>query len=142
MLEVKQIEKGIVIDHIKSGNGLKIFNKLMLNKSKKPIVLLMNVESKLLGKKDIIKIENSFDIDLNLLGLLDDNITVNYIENGKLTLKKKITIPKEVKGLIKCKNPRCITNSDSYVEPLFKLLSKDTLEYKCSFCEEITKYEL
>lgn len=142
MLEVKQIQNGIVIDHIQSGNGLKIFNKLMLNKSENPVVLLMNVESKVLGKKDIIKIENSLDVDLNLLGLIDDNITINYIENGKLIKKEKVTIPSNVKDLIKCKNPRCITNSDNYVKPSFKLVSKETLEYRCNYCEEITKYEL
>lgn len=142
MLEVKQIQNGIVIDHIKSGNGLKIFNKLKLYKTESPVVLLMNVESKLLGKKDIIKIENTFDIDLNLLGLIDENISINFIKDGKLIDKKKVAIPEKVKGLIECKNPRCITNSDDYMKPTFILISKEKLEYKCSFCDEITKYKL
>ncbi|RKD20886.1 aspartate carbamoyltransferase regulatory subunit [Caminicella sporogenes DSM 14501] len=142
MLEVKQIENGIVIDHIKSGNGLKIFNKLLLHESENPVVLLMNVESKALGRKDIIKIENTLDVDLNLLGLIDENITINYIKNGKLYKKEKVSIPTNIKSLIKCKNPRCITNSDIYAKPSFKLISKENLEYKCLYCEEITKYEL
>ncbi len=141
MLEVKQIENGIVIDHIKSGKGIIIFNKLMLQTSNKPVVLLMNVESKALGRKDIIKIENTLDVDLKLLGLIDENITLNYIKDGKLCKKEKVSIPIEVNSLIKCKNPRCITNSDSYVESSFTLVSKDNLEYRCSYCEEITKYE-
>ncbi|MCG8539649.1 MAG: aspartate carbamoyltransferase regulatory subunit [Clostridia bacterium] len=142
MLEVKQIQNGIVIDHIKSGNGLKIFNKLELNKTNSPVVLLMNVESKLLGKKDIIKIENTFDVDLNLLGLIDENISINFIKDGKVIDKKKVVVPEEVTGLVTCKNPRCITNSDDYLKPTFNLMSRENLEYKCSFCDEITKYKI
>lgn len=142
MLEVKQIQNGIVIDHIKSGNGLKIFNKLELNKTNSPVVLLMNVESKLLGKKDIIKIENTFDVDLNLLGLIDENISINFIKDGKVIDKKKVVVPEEVTGLVTCKNPRCITNSDDYLKPTFNLMSREKLEYKCSFCDEITKYKI
>ena len=142
MLEVKQIKNGIVIDHIKSGNGLKIFNKLELYKANSPVVLLMNVESNLLGKKDIIKIADTFDVDLNLLGLIDENISINFIKDGKVIDKKKVVTPKEVKGLIKCKNPRCITNSDDYVKPTFVLVSKEKFEYKCDFCDEITRYKL
>ncbi len=142
MLEVKQIQNGIVIDHIKSGNGLKIFNKLELNKTNSPVVLLMNVESKLLGKKDIIKIENTFDVDLNLLGLIDENISINFIKDGKVIDKKKVVVPEEVTGLVTCKNPRCITNSDDYLKPTFSLMSRENLEYKCSFCDEITKYKI
>ncbi len=142
MLEVKQIKSGVVIDHISAGNGLKIFNKLKLNKTDNSVVLLMNVESKLLGKKDIIKIENTHDLDVDLLGLIDDNITITYIENSEVVRKRKVFIPKKVKGLIKCTNPRCITNSDSYIEPSFTLLSEKSLEYNCSYCDEITKYKL
>ncbi|SHJ72532.1 aspartate carbamoyltransferase regulatory subunit [Paramaledivibacter caminithermalis] len=142
MLEVKQIQNGIVIDHIKSGNGLKIFNKLQLYKAESPVVLLINVESKLLGKKDIIKIENTFDVDLNLLGLIDENISINFIKDGRVIDKKKVIIPERVTGLITCKNPRCITNSDDYMQPTFTLISKEKLEYKCNFCDEITKYKI
>lgn len=142
MLEVKQIFNGIVIDHIKSGNGLKIFNKLELFKADSPVVLLINVESKQLGKKDIIKIENTFDVDLNLLGLIDENISINFIKDGKVIDKKKVVMPAEVSGLITCKNPRCITNSDDYVKPTFKLVSREKLEYKCNFCDEITRYKI
>ncbi|MCT4562894.1 MAG: aspartate carbamoyltransferase regulatory subunit [Maledivibacter sp.] len=142
MLEVKQIKNGIVIDHIKSGNGLKIFNKLQLYKAESPVVLLINVESKILGKKDIIKIENTFDVDLNLLGLIDENISINFIKNGKVIDKKKVVIPEKVEGLLTCKNPRCITNSDDYMKPTFELVSREKLEYRCSFCDEITKYKI
>lgn len=143
MLEVRGIQNGIVIDHIKAGNGIKLFNKLMSNKTKEASVLLMNVESKALGKKDIIKLENVFEIDLNLLGLIDKNITVSIIRDAKVVEKKTAQIPMEVRGLFPCNNVRCITNSDSYAETHFKLYdSNGSAEYICEYCEEITKYKL
>ncbi len=142
MLEVKGIENGVVIDHISVGNGLKIFNLLFAD-SDNPVVLLMNVASKAIGKKDIIKIENVFDVDLNVLGLIDPKITVNVIKNNTLVDKVKATIPKTIKGGLKCQNPRCITHSDDYAIPEFKLLKANgKMEYECSYCEEITVYKI
>ncbi|MBU1082757.1 MAG: aspartate carbamoyltransferase regulatory subunit [Spirochaetes bacterium] len=142
MLEVKGIENGIVIDHINAGNGLKIFN-LLFSETEQPVVLLMNVKSELLGRKDIIKIENTKEVDLNLLGLIDQNITVNVIENNQLKNKLKATIPRVIKGGIKCQNPRCITHTDDYAIPEFTLVKANgKLEYECSYCEEITVYKL
>lgn len=141
MLEVKGIKDGIVIDHIKAGNGLKLFNQLNLDKIDCPVVLVMNVDSKNLTKKDIIKIEDKFDLDLDKLGLIDSNITVNIIKDDRVVDKKNVSIPKEITGTFKCSNPRCITNADDYVAPSFKLIdSSGTPEYLCEYCEEITKY--
>ncbi len=109
MLEVAGIKRGIVIDHISSGKGLKIFQKLNLDKMNTPVVLLINVSSNRLGRKDIIKIQEHIDVDLTMLGLIDQNITVNIIEDEKIVEKVKINIPKKVIGLFTCKNPRCIT---------------------------------
>lgn len=142
MLEVKGIQNGIVLDHIASGNGLKVFDKLQLAKVESPVVLLMNVESKQLGRKDIIKIENTFDVDLTILGLIDSNISVCIIKEGRVVEKKKVVLPTTIHGLITCKNPRCITNHDDYIQPTFKLVSESPLEYMCSYCEEITRYSL
>ena len=142
MLEVASIKKGIVLEHISSGNGLKIFNKLMLDQVNYPVVLLMNVSSKNMKRKDIIKIENSIDIDLDFLGLIDQNITVNVIENNRIISKNKVNLPQKIKGLFSCHNPRCITNFDDYVKPTFRLVSETSMEYQCSYCEEITKYKL
>ena len=141
MLEVNGIANGIVLDHMKAGLGLVVFNKLVEGKIDHPVVLLMNVSSQAMGKKDIIKIENTFDVDLNILGLIDENITVNIIKDGKLFEKQDVVIPAKLKGYIKCKNPRCISHFDNYVEPEFTLYNKEALEYVCSFCDEITKYE-
>lgn len=143
MLTVNSINCGIVIDHITAGNGIKIFEKLKLGEVNFPVVLLINVSSNKLGKKDIIKIENKIDVDLTMLGLIDPNITVNIIENNKTVNKMSIKIPKEVQGLFKCKNPRCVSNFDEYVSPKFKLAhSNGKIHYRCSYCEELTTYSI
>ncbi|SNS00154.1 aspartate carbamoyltransferase regulatory subunit [Anaerovirgula multivorans] len=142
MLKVTSIQKGIVIDHITSGKGLKIFQKLNLDKMDTPVVLLMNVPSQKLGKKDIIKIQDYVDIDFTILGLIDPNITINIIEDDRIVNKKDIVIPKKVTGMIKCKNPRCITSIDDYVEPEFTLVPNGKIQYRCSYCEELTEYKL
>jgi aspartate carbamoyltransferase regulatory subunit len=140
MLEVHSIQRGIVLDHIVAGNGLKIFNKLMLDKVDYSVFLLMNVPSQSMGKKDVIKIENKIDIDLDFLGLMDHHITVNIIEDSQIIQKRKLAIPEKVHGLLSCHNPRCITNSDDYAQSDFQLVSADKLEYRCGYCEEITRY--
>jgi aspartate carbamoyltransferase regulatory subunit len=141
MLSVAGIEQGIVIDHIKAGNGLKIIEKLGLGSVEFPVVLLMNVDSDKLDKKDIIKIENAFELDLTMLGLIDPDLTVNIIENGMKVKKYKLSTPLHIKGLFDCQNPRCITNHDIYAEPTFTLVDAKTLKYKCNFCEDFTYYK-
>lgn len=141
MLTVNSINYGIVIDHIAAGNGIKIFEKLKLGEVNFPVVLLINVPSSKLGRKDIIKIENKIDVDLTMLGLIDPDITVNIIENDKIVNKMNINIPEEVQGLFKCKNPRCVSNFDEYVSPKFRLAhSNGKIYYRCSYCEELTSY--
>lgn len=143
MLNVNSINCGIVIDHITAGKGLKIFEKLKLGEADFPVVLLMNVSSNKLGRKDIIKIENEIDVDLTMLGLIDPNITVNIIENDKIVNKMNIKIPQEVQGMFKCKNPRCVSNFDEYVSPKFSLAhSNGKILYKCDYCEELTSYTI
>ncbi len=143
MLKVDSIHYGIVIDHITPGKGKKIFDKLNLGEVNYPVVLLSNVSSRKLGKKDIIKIENKIDVDMTMLGLIDPNITINIVENDEIVSKMKVKIPDEVQGLFKCKNPRCISNSEENIKPLFKLVkSNGSIEYCCEYCEEWTTYSL
>lgn len=143
MLTVNSINCGIVIDHITAGNGIKIFEKLKLSDVNFPVVLLINVSSSKLGRKDIIKIENKIDVDLTMLGLIDPGISVNIIENNKIVNKMNTNIPKEVQGLFKCKNPRCVSNFDEYASPKFQLdHSNGKIHYKCSYCEELTTYSI
>lgn len=143
MLKVDSIHYGIVIDHITPGKGKKIFDKLNLGEADFPVVLLRNVSSGKLGKKDIIKIENKIDIDMTMLGLIDQNITINIVESDEIVNKMKVEIPEIVQGLFKCKNPRCISNAEEYVIPRFRLArSNGTIEYCCEYCEEWTSYSL
>lgn len=142
MLKVTGIQKGIVIDHISKGNGIKIFEKLNLAKVNYPVVLLINVSSKKLGQKDIIKIQDNVDIDFTMLGLIDPNATVNIIKDEKIVSKMSLEIPKEVTGLFQCKNPRCVTSIDDYAISKFTLMKNGKIQYRCNYCEELTEYKL
>lgn len=142
MLTVTGIENGIVIDHITAGNGLKIFNRLKFDRIAAPVVLLMNVNSDVLGKKDIIKVQDHVDIDIDVLGLIDQNATVNIIQDGEIVSKTKVEIPKKIKGLFQCKNPRCITTVDDYAISEFTLVPNGKIQYRCNYCEELTEYKL
>ncbi|MBC7222242.1 aspartate carbamoyltransferase regulatory subunit [Candidatus Bipolaricaulota bacterium] len=136
MLRVEPIQKGIVLDHIRAGMGMRIFQELGLGEKGLTVALLMNVPSTKLGRKDMIKITGVLDLDLTKLGLLDPGITVNYIEGGMVVRKVKPGLPERVVGLIRCRNPRCITSTESYVAPEFTLVNPAAKEYRCAFCGE------
>ena len=139
MLEVTKIKKGIVIDHIKSGLGYEIFNYLGLSKVDFPVALIMNVDSKKLGKKDIIKIANGIDIDFKVLGLLAPSITINVVDDEKIIDKVKLELPELVENVIKCKNPRCITSVERDIHHVFRLSDKEKGTYRCVYCDEENK---
>lgn len=141
MLTISGIKKGIVIDHIKAGEGIKIFNFLNLDTEKHRVALLMNVESHKMGFKDIIKIENELNIDLDVLGLFSQDITINIIKNEKIIKKMHLNIPQKISGIVKCKNPRCITSVEKEINNSFILLDKNTKEYSCEYCSDILKVE-
>ncbi len=137
MLTITSIHKGIVIDHIKAGMGIKIFHNLNLDKADYKVALIMNVPSQKMGKKDIIKIENETDIDYAVLGLIDPIIRVNIIEEEKITEKRNLQLPDRVVNIITCKNPRCITSIEKYVDHAFYLSDKSKGEYRCLYCDEV-----
>lgn len=139
MVMINSIKKGIVIDHISAGLGIKIFNYLKLDKANYTVALIMNASSEKKGKKDIIKIENVLDIDYTVLGLLDPSITINIIEGELIKEKIQLQLPEKVTNVIKCKNPRCVTSVENYVPHIFHLVDADKGEYRCSYCDEITK---
>lgn len=141
MLSINSIKKGIVIDHIKAGCGIKIFELLELKDVDYTVALIMNVDSKKFGKKDLIKIENTIDIDLNILSLLDKNITINIIEDEKIKEKKRLIVPKTITSIITCNNPRCITTSERHIGHKLTLVDKDEMSYKCDYCEHIYRLE-
>lgn len=136
MLEITSIKNGIVIDHIKSGYGIKIFNYLKLNNVDYSVALIMNAQSKKLGKKDIIKIENKLQLDFTVLGFIDPNITINIIKDEVIEKKLKLKLPKTIKNVIKCKNPRCITSVEENIPQEFYLADEEIGEYRCAYCDE------
>lgn len=139
MLNISGIENGYVIDHIQAGKSLVIYNLLNLAEYDGQVAIIKNARSKKQGLKDIIKIEGLVDIDLNLLGFLDDNITINVIKNGAIIEKRKLTLPEKIIGLAKCRNPRCITSVEQGLKQEFILTDPENKVYRCRYCEE--KYE-
>jgi aspartate carbamoyltransferase regulatory subunit len=137
MLNIDEIKNGIVIDHIRAGQGIKIFNWLGLDKSPYNVAFVVNASSKRLDRKDIIKIDNTITINFDLLGLIDPNITVNIIENEKITEKIKLKLPDRVEDVLICKNPRCITSTEKYLPHIFHLENPELKTYRCEYCDEI-----
>lgn len=135
MLKINGIAKGIVIDHIKAGLGYKIFKELKLNEADYTTALIKNVSSSKLGKKDLIKIDNVINLDLDVLGLIDPDLTITIIENQEIKEKIKLELPKKVKGILTCKNPRCVSTLEPNEEITFILVDKETREYKCEYCD-------
>jgi aspartate carbamoyltransferase regulatory subunit len=137
MLNVDQIRNGIVIDHIKAGQGIRIFNWLGLGKAPYNVAFVVNANSNRTGRKDIIKIDNTIEINFDILGLIDPNITVNIIENGEITEKIKLQLPDRVVDVLVCKNPRCVTSTEK-VPHIFHLDDRKKKTYRCEYCDEIT----
>jgi aspartate carbamoyltransferase regulatory subunit len=137
MLNIEKIRNGIVIDHIKSGQGIRLFNWLGLDKAPYTVAFVVNASSRHMGRKDIIKIDNTITINFDLLGLIDPNITVNIIENEKISEKIKLKLPEKVENVILCKNPRCITSTEKYVPHIFHLENPEQRTYRCEYCDEI-----
>jgi len=138
MLQITSIEKGIVIDHIPAGYGIKLFHYLKLDKAKYTVALINNAYSeKMGGRKDIIKINNEIDLDVDFLGLINPNITINVIENNVIVKKVKLKVPEKVLNVIQCKNPRCVTSVEKYADHVFHLVDPDKRSYRCDYCDDI-----
>jgi aspartate carbamoyltransferase regulatory subunit len=137
MLNIDEIKNGIVIDHIKAGLGIRIFNWLNLDKTPYTVAFIANATSGKSGRKDIIKIDNTISIDLGVLGLIDPNITVNIIENERVTNKIKLQLPEKVENVLICKNPRCISSTEKYITHVFHLENTEHRTYRCEYCDEI-----
>ncbi len=132
---IGQIKNGIVLDHITAGMGMELYHMLSLDKLACQVALIKNAESKKMGKKDIIKIDEEIDIDLDALGFIDANITVNIIRDGKLLKRTHLEIPERVTNILKCKNPRCITTTEQELPHVFKLVDREKKVYRCIYCE-------
>jgi aspartate carbamoyltransferase regulatory subunit len=136
MLNIGGLNQGIVIDHIEAGGAMKIYSYLNLEKLDCRVAIIKNAKSNKMGKKDIIKIEDQLDIDFDILGVLDRNITVNIIEEGKIVEKRNLKLPEKVTNIIKCKNPRCITSIEQELLHSFRLTDKEKGVYRCIYCEQ------
>ncbi len=137
MLNVGQLNNGFVLDHIEAGKSMMIYHNLGLDKLDCQVAIIKNARSNKMGRKDIIKIEAALDtVDLDVLGFIDHNITVNLIKDGEIVEKKRLSLPLEITDVIKCKNPRCITSVEQELKHVFILTDPDKQVYRCKYCEE------
>ena len=137
MLNVGSLNEGVVLDHIQSGKSMSIYNYLGLDKLDCQVAIIKNARSNKMGRKDIIKIEGSLDlVDLDILGYIDHNITVNIIQDGKIVGKQTLTLTQTVRNILNCKNPRCITSIEQELEQVFILSDTKNEVYRCKYCEE------
>ena len=135
-MKIGHIENGIVLDHITAGNGMNIYNVLNLGNLDCTVALIKNADSRKMGKKDIIKISTHLEIDLDVLGYLDPGITVNIIHDGEVVERRTLALPQRVVGVIKCRNPRCITSVEREIIHEFKLTDPSRKIYRCIYCEQ------
>ena len=134
-MNIDGVTSGIVLDHIQAGKSMEIYHYLKLDELDCCVAIIKNVQSGKMGKKDIIKIDAEIEINLDVLGYLDPNITVNIIKDGRLAEKKHLSLPEQLTNIIKCKNPRCITTIEQEVDHVFRLANEETGLYRCVYCE-------
>lgn len=139
MLNISGIHQGFVLDHIKAGESMTIYHHLHLDQlgDDCTIAMIMNAKSNKMGRKDIIKIECPVEkLNLDILGFIDHNITCNIISNDTICEKHQLKLPREIKNVIKCKNPRCISTIEQELEQIFILTDEEKEVYRCKYCEE------
>ena len=134
-MNIDSILNGVVLDHIQAGKSMEIYKYLHLDKLDCSVAIIKNVRSNRMGRKDIIKIDSPMELDLDVLGYIDPNITVNIIHDGKLVEKKHLELPKKLLNVIRCKNPRCITVAEPQLDAIFLLSDSETHSYRCAYCE-------
>ena len=134
-MTIDSIKNGIVIDHIAAGKAMELYQILGLDKLDCSVAILKNVVSGKLGKKDIIKIDRNLDLDWDIIGYVDPNITVNIIKDGRQVEKRQLKLPETIRGVIHCKNPRCITSIEQELPQVLKLTDREKRVYRCLYCE-------
>lgn len=138
-MNIDSIQNGIVIDHITAGLGMTIYRLLKLDELNCSVALIKNASSGKMGKKDIIKIDSDFQVDMDVLGYVDPGVTVDVIRGGKLTEKRNLELPETLTGVIACKNPRCISSTEQELPQVFKLTDRKNRTYRCLYCETKAK---
>ena len=134
-MNIDSIHNGVVLDHIQAGKCMEIYQALNLDELDCSIAIIKNVKSGKMGKKDIIKIDSPVHVDLDVLGYIDSNITVNVIRDGVRIAKKHVELPRKLVNIIRCKNPRCITVAESQLDAIFLLSDAEKHTYRCAYCE-------
>ncbi len=136
---VNPIVNGIVLDHITAGKAMEIYNILKLGELDCTVAIIKNADSRKMGKKDILKICDLIDLDLDILAFIDPGITVNVIRDGKKVERRHLKLPERVTGVLRCKNPRCITSVEQGLPQVFKLTDRENRVYRCLYCESEAK---
>ena len=134
-MNIDSIQNGIVIDHIKAGSAMVLYDLLHLDTLDVSVAIIKNVTSRKMGKKDIIKIDADIPVDLDVIGYVDPNATINIIRNGVLAEKKSLSLPERLVNVLRCKNPRCISSCEQELDQIFKLTDKEHKQYRCIYCE-------
>lgn len=138
-MNIDSISNGIVIDHIQAKKGLEIYDALKLGELDCSVAIITNARSKKMGRKDIIKIDKTIGLDLDILGYIDSNITINIIKDDVRIDKYHVELPKEITNIIKCKNPRCITSAEQELNHVFILTDAEKKAYRCKYCEALNE---
>ena len=134
-MKIDSIQNGVVLDHIQAGKSMEIYKFLHLDRLDCSVAIIKNVRSGRMGKKDIIKIDSPMEVNLDVLGYIDANITVNIIRDGVRVEKKKLELPQKLVNIIHCKNPRCITTAEPQLDSIFLLSDAENHTYRCAYCE-------
>ena len=134
-MNIDGVNTGIVLDHIKAGKSMEIYNYLRLDKLDCSVAVVQNVRSSKYGKKDIIKIDDEIELDFEMLGYIDSNITINRVKDGKLQKKEHLELPETLTDVIKCKHPRCLTSTEQEITHIFKLADREKKIYRCAYCD-------
>lgn len=134
-MNIDGVKNGIVLDHIKAGKSMMVYELLGLDKISNCVAIIQNATSSKYGRKDIIKIDEVIDLDYDVLGYIDSNITVNIVKDGKMTKKLHMALPTELKNVVRCKNPRCITSVEQEIVHTFRLVDREKKIYRCAYCD-------
>ncbi len=141
-MNIDSISRGIVLDHIQAGRSMEIYEALNLGSLPCSVAIIRNVKSNAMGKKDIIKVDDDIDIDLDVLGYLDPGITVNIIEGGVIIEKKHLALPERLVNVVRCRNPRCITTAETQLDHVFRLANRERRVYRCAYCDAEAREQL
>ncbi len=138
-MKIGEIQNGLVIDHITAGRSMELYELLGLAAADCQVALIKNAHSVKMGRKDIIKIDGDFPVDLNVIAYVDPRATINVIRSGQLVEKKALQTPQKLVNVVKCTNPRCITSTEQELDHVFLLTEPESGVYRCMYCEAQAK---